>query len=36
MVQVNNVKAVLIGGGIICVSVLYHMAKLGWDSNAWC
>jgi dimethylglycine dehydrogenase len=30
-VQTNHYRAVVIGGGVVGASVLYHLAKLGWE-----
>jgi dimethylglycine dehydrogenase len=26
----NSARAVVIGGDVVCASVLYHLTKLGW------
>lgn len=28
----NHVQAVVIGGGVVGVSVLYHLTKAGWKT----
>jgi len=28
----NQVQAVVIGGGLVGCSILYHLAKLGWTN----
>jgi len=27
----KNVRAVVVGGGVVGVSTLYHLAKMGWS-----
>jgi len=31
----KHAKVVIIGAGIVGNSVVYHLAKLGWNDNAW-
>ena len=29
----NEVRALVIGGGVVGCSILYHLAKLGWTTS---
>ena len=31
----SHARVVVIGGGVVGVSTLYHLAKKGWSTSCW-